>query len=478
MATISYKEAAHLLRRMGFGGSAAEIDDLVARGREGAVDYLINYSQIDNSAMEDLLQRSFDFSDPFDFPRFNIAELQRWWLTRMVFTRRQFEEKMTLFWHDHFATAVSKVPELFMYIQNLTLRNNALTRFDDLLLRVAQDPAMLIWLDGITSVRGRPNENFARELQELFSMGITDTVTGEANYTEQDVKEIARAFTGWQVAPVRDRPFEWNFFVNQALHDNTAKTVYGQTANFTGQDIITIVSARRATARYLAKKLIDYFVYPLDSSPEDLATIEKFADVYMNRNHSILELLRAIFTSDEFFSPRAQFALVKSPVELIVGAIRVLGATYNPGSVDRGQNPNLLGFFTTFLGQQLFNPPDVAGWTMNLGWVNTATLLNRFTFADFVAINRPGDPNAPGLYLSHAQLKSQAKKKAKKTVKKLLNQMGPLTVDAETMNALISYLETDDQGNFVKFSRDDLTVDKKMRGLIHLVMCMTEFQLN
>jgi peptide deformylase len=149
--------------------------------------------------MDDLLRGSFDFSNPLDFPRFNGGELQRWWFTRMVYTRRPFEEKMTLFWHNHFATSASKTGDLFIYNQNLTIRDHALDQFDKLLLRVSQDPAMLLWLDGVTNVRGKPNENFARELQELFTMGITDVVTGEANYTEEDVKEIARAFTGWKV---------------------------------------------------------------------------------------------------------------------------------------------------------------------------------------------------------------------------------------------------------------------------------------
>jgi len=139
MANITYDEAAHLLRRMGFGGSPDEIDDLSTRAREGAVDFLLNYEQIDNRSLDDLIRSSFDFSNPSDFPRFNRGELQRWWFTRMAFTRRQFEEKMTLFWHNHFATSASKTGDLFIYNQNLTLRNHALDRFDSLLFSVAQD---------------------------------------------------------------------------------------------------------------------------------------------------------------------------------------------------------------------------------------------------------------------------------------------------------------------------------------------------
>jgi uncharacterized protein (DUF1800 family) len=480
MANLSYDEAAHLLRRTGFGGSPAEIDDLVLKGREGAVDYLINYDAIDNREMEALLSRSFNFTAPFDFATFNRAEIERWWFTRMVHTRRQFQEKMTLFWHNHFATAASKVQDVFMFNQNRLLRDHGLDRFDSLLLRVAQDTAMLLWLDGITNVRGKPNENFARELQELFTMGINDVVTGERNYTEQDVKEIARAFTGWKATRRRDDPdpFNFTFFVNPDEHDNTAKTIYGQTSNFNGEDIIPIISARRATARYLVKKLFEFFVYPLGASTADKATIEKFADVYMARDHSIKEMMRAIFTSDEFYSERARFGLVKSPVELIVGSIRMLGARYNPGTSASQTNANILVGISIFLGQELFNPPDVAGWKLNLGWINTSTLLNRFTYADLFVVSRTRDLDAPGVWLSHDQLNSFTKKSSKKTVKKLLSVLGPLDVDSQTVRSLRKYLETDDAGNAVDFAADFVTIDKKVRGLVHLIMCLSEFQLN
>ena len=486
MPSITYDEAAHLLRRVGYGGSPGEIDDISLRGRDGAVDFLINYEQIDNRAMDDLLRSSFDFSDPLNFPRFNRGELQRWWFTRMTYTRRPFEEKMTLFWHNHFATSASKTGDLFIYNQNLTLRAHALDQFDSLLLRVAQDPAMLLWLDGVTNVRGKPNENFARELQELFTMGITDVVTGESNYTEMDVKEIARTFTGWKFFHPRTdtNPFTYQFVVNDPEHDNTTKTIYGgtpwaQTGNLDGADVIGIICARRATARYLVKKLFDFFVYPMDGNAADRATIEKYADVYMSRNHSIKELIRAIFTSDEFFSQRARFALVKSPVEIIVSSIRMLGARYNPGSSAReGDSNNILAAISIFLGQDLFNPPDVSGWKLNLGWINTSTLLNRFTYADLLVVNRACDLNAPGLWLSHEQLRSFAKKNSKKTVKKLLSILGPLEVGGEMIAALRTYLESDDQGNSIGFTLDDLSLDKKVRGLIHLIMCLSEFQLN
>jgi len=479
MASLDYDGAAHLLRRMGFGGNPDEIDDLTTRGREGAVDHLLNYSQIDNSALDALLVQDFDFATPpIDNKEINNNEIRRWWFTRLVNTNRQFEEKMTLFWHNHFATSSSKVQDVLMYNQNLTLRQIALDRFDNILLKVAQDPAMLVWLDGITNVLGKPNENFGRELQELFTMGINDVVTGQPNYTEQDVKEIARAFTGWKFRTNRQSGnVVYTFFVQNNEHDNTAKTIYGQTANFTGEDVISLICARQATARYLVWKLFNFFVYPMTTSAGDKSTIDKFAAVYMSNNHSIKELVRAIFTSDEFFSDRAFFSLVKQPAELVVGAIRMLGGTYNPGSnINGGRTSNTLATSSRNQGQDLFGPPDVAGWDFNLGWINTAAMLERFNFANNFANNR--NTTNPGVFVTATQLKSITKASSKKTVKRFFTRLGPLDPGSDTRKMLQNYLETGDNGQPVDYVNDDATVDKKIRGLVHQIMCLPEFQLN
>jgi uncharacterized protein (DUF1800 family) len=471
MTDLTFEHAAHLLRRAGFGGNPQEIGDLEARGREGAVDYLINYTQIDNSAMESLLASSFDFSDQREIKN---GEIRRWWYTRLVNTRRQFEEKLTLFWHNHFATSSSKVQDFFMLNQNIVLRQHALDRFDDLLLRVSQDAAMLIWLDNITNVLGRPNENFGRELQELFTMGIKDVVTGEQNYTEQDVQEVARAFTGWNYR--RQQPFP--FQLNASQHDNGSKTIFpgtpwATTGNLSGEDVITIICGRPATARYLTWKLFNFFVYPVTDSAADKATIDRFAKVYLNNNHSVKELVRAIFTSDEFFSERALFSLVKQPVELIVGSVRMIGGTYNQGNSDRGSN--ILAQLARNMGQDLFGPPDVAGWDFNLGWVNTASMLERFNFANTFLSNR--NTTNPGIFVTNAQLKSITKPSSKKTVKKFLSRLGPLSVGG-ALGTLRTYLETGDNGQHVEYVNDDATVDKKIRGLVHQIMCLPEYQLN
>jgi uncharacterized protein (DUF1800 family) len=392
----------------------------------------------------------------------------------MVNTRRQFEEKLTLFWHNHFATSSSKVQDIFMFNQNNLLRQRALNRFDDLVLRVSQDAAMLIWLDNITNVLGRPNENFGRELQELFTMGIRDVVTGEENYTEHDVQEVARAFTGWNYR--RQQPFP--FQLNAAQHDNGTKSIFlgtpwATTGNLSGEDVITILCARPATARYITWKLFNFFVYPVTDSAADKSTIDKFAKVYQNNNHSIKELIRAIFVSDEFFSERAFFSLVKQPTELVVGAIRMLGGSYNQGTGDRGSNT--LSQLARNMGQDLFAPPDVAGWDFNLGWVNTASMLERFNFANSYLSNR--NTTNPGIFVTNDHLLSITKGSAKKTVKRYLSRLGPLSV-GPALKTLRDYLETGDNGQPVTYVNDTATVDKKIRGLVHQIMCLPEFQLN
>ncbi len=481
MASINYEEAAHLLRRMGFGGNEDERNELVAKGsREAAVDFLINYNSIDNSAMDQLLATYFDFSSgPQDNTKFNQAEIRRWWTTKMVLSRRQFEEKMTLFWHNHFANALSKVQDVYMYNQNLTFRNNALGRFDDLLLKVAQDPAMLLFLDSTTSTLAAPNENWARELQELFTTGIFDVVTGQPNYTEDDVKEIAKCFTGWRFRRTQGNqsPFAYTTFIDPNQVNAGAKTVFGVTANYTGQDIITLLAAKPATGRYLVYKLFTFFVYPLDlNSAADKATIDKFANVYQSSNHSIKELVSAIFKSDEFFSTRARFGLIKMPIEFVVGAVRMLKATYIPGTAQ--QRETLLYTRSRTMGQDIFNPPDVAGWEFNLGWVSTATMLERFNFANSFITSRPNGTPPQGVFVPTAQLTTWTKANVKKTVGRFLEVLGPLAVDTPSVKELRKYLTLNDQGTAVEWVISDANVDKKVRGLVHQILCLPAFNLN
>jgi len=247
--------------------------------------------------------------------------------------------------------------------------------------------------------------------------------------------------------------------------------------NLSGEDVITVIANRAATARYLTWKLWNFFVYPLTTSSADKATVDKFAKVYLNNNHSIKELVRAIFTSDEFFSERAFFSLVKQPAELVVGAVRMLGAAYQPGTTV-GSTPrtsNALANGARNMGQDLFNPPDVAGWDFNLGWVNTASMLERFNYTNQLMTNR--NTTSPGVFVTTDQLRKYVKGNTKKTVNAFLSALN-VPVSKALRVPLQTYLTTGDTGQPIAYTTDDAYVDKKIRGLVHQIMCLPEFQLN
>jgi uncharacterized protein (DUF1800 family) len=315
-------------------------------------------------------------------------------------------------------------------------------------------------------------------------MGIFDVVTGEKNYTEDDIKEIARAFTGWNfVRPNANQPFVYAFRRNDANHDAGSKTIYSgtpfqTTGNLDGTDVIDIIARRPATPRYLVKKLFEFFVYPLDlDSSADRATADRFAKVYLDNNHSIKELARAIFTSDEFFSDRAFYALVKTPVEFVVEPIRMLGAQFNPGGPTDGRD-NSQYTRSAQLGMDVFNPPDVSGWDLNVGFINTALMLARYNVANTFATTRPANVSAPGAGVTLDQLKKYTRFSAKKTVNNFLSVLN-VSIDKQTQIALRNYLGKDDAGNPVTWDPStDAVVDKKIRGLMHLIMSLPEFSTN
>jgi uncharacterized protein (DUF1800 family) len=450
MAEWNYEQAAHLLRRAGFGGTPEDIEFFLVLGHEGAVDYLVNYEQVSDSAMEQALERR-GYLETERGQQLPLANIQQWWLFRMIHTKRPLLEKMTLFWHDHFATAVSKVVSRpLMLQQNELFRRLALGNFREMLVGVSQDPAMIVWLDNNTNVKGSPNENFARELMELFTLGITDVITGEPNYTETDIQEAARAFTGWTIRRGR-------FFFNASQHDFGQKTVLGRTGDWGGEDIVEILVELRATARFLARKLLEFFVYP-DPEPE---LIEAIADVYLDSNYDMRTVVRQILLSEVFMSEKALLANVKSPVELVVGMIRELKAEIDTRF--------LLGPLA-LMEQMLFNPPTVAGWDWGLGWINTATLLTRYNVASALASVRKtrGAAFDPARLLPKGGLQS-----AEEVVDHFLHILGPLPVASLTRQALIDYLNGD--GPFELNAR---TIDKQIRGLIHLILTLPEYQLN
>lgn len=292
-------------------------------------------------------------------------QLLQWWIARMTMVERPLREKATFFWHGHFATSIEKVREAtFMLKQNESMRSLGLGTFEPLVQAIAKDPAMMIWLDSTLNRRGSPNENFARECMELFTIGI-------GSYSDADVREAARAFTGWRVVR-KTATFEKipRFF------DDGAKTVLGQTGNFTGEQIVSLLTRQPSAARFVTSKLWSRYAYPV--LPDDPIVTELSAGFATDWN--IANLLKRIFLHPEFVSAKARQGLVKQPVEYVVGTLRTLGIT--PAAL--GARQNLVLNSLRMLNQVPFDPPSVGGWPQNGYWISTATALARANFADAI----------------------------------------------------------------------------------------------
>lgn len=374
--------ARHLLERAGFGGPPAEVDALVALGPRDAVAKLVEYPAprdepapdfltVDVSGLDDLdnltdEQRRQRLQEIQRQARQGIVALKAWWLQRMVATAHPLEEKLTLFWHGHFATEAEKVRHGHaLWRQNQTLRRHARGDFGDLLLAVSRDPAMLVYLDNQLNQEGRPNENYARELFELFSLGI-------GHYTEQDIEETARAFTGWGVRGMRQQfGQEAHFQFNPRLHDDGEKTVFGVTGRLDGADIIPLILRQPSCAPFVLAKLYRHFVTDQPTA-DDRAVIDDLADLWRDSGYHLQPVLQALFTSEAFYAERQFGAQIKSPVQLVVGTLRRCGLDL-PAEAGRG-----LVFMLAGMGQNLFDPPNVAGWPGGEDWINTSTLLQRY----------------------------------------------------------------------------------------------------
>ncbi len=362
--------AAHLLNRAGFGGLPGDIAQAVSWGMERTVDYLIDFEKIEESfpppEMPDNPKNPRDFRQLSQEERQMlrrrnreaIEEIRGWWIRRMMRTKRPLQEKLTLFWHGHFATSANDVHNArHMLVQNEFLRKNCLGNFRDLLLGISRDPGMLKYLDNNSNRKQHPNENYARELMELFSMGI-------GNYTEDDVQEAARAFTGWTF-----RGDEFVFAKFQ--HDDGRKQFLGESGDFDGTDIIDVILRQPCTARFMAKKLFEFFVYENPEPP----LLDELAARLRTHNYEFKPFLRTLFRSEVFYSPKAYRTQIKSPAQLVVGSVRLLGVSINERA---------LAVAMRALGQDLLFPPNVKGWDGGEAWINTNTLLMRYNLARYL----------------------------------------------------------------------------------------------
>ncbi|HZY84764.1 MAG TPA: DUF1800 domain-containing protein [Gemmataceae bacterium] len=360
------KWAGHLYRRAAFGGNLTELRRAVAAGHTATIDLLMKGEPKAAGLYPSLTQWGREFSK-------EIGNLRGWWVYFMLNGGHPLRERMTLFWHNHFATSVAKVTSVpLMYKQNVLLRQHALGKFEPFLQAMSKDPAMLRWLDSNSNIKGRANENYAREVMELFSLGV------HSGYTEKDIREAARAFTGWGT---NGDDYEFNAY----FHDTGTKTILGRTGNFNGEDIVRIVLQRPVTARFLVRKLYRNFLSEQHDPPD--ALIEPLADSFRKSDYDVAQLMRTMLSSRHFFSDYAFRQRIKSPVEYVLGSVRAVYRAYPEKDPNYSKLPiPMLVSRIDAMGQPLFAPPNVKGWRGAEAWLTTSTLLARQNFAQAVAM--------------------------------------------------------------------------------------------
>lgn len=432
---------AHLLRRTGFGWNAEDWKAASSLGLAG-----VTRQRLHPESVPDNLENVQDtiVGDLVDLD--NLDNIRQWWVFRMVHSSRPLEEKMALFWHQHFATANYKVNNpRWMWQQIETFRRHGLGNFRSLLLEVMRDPAMMIWLDGNTNRKGKANENFARELMELFTMGV-------GNYTETDVKESARAFTGWAY----DYPSQ-SYIFNPFLHDDGSKTFLGQTGNFHGEDIIDIVVHQPATAKFICAKLWRFFV---NASPSD-ADLAPLTQKYFQGGFEIRPVLETLFSLPQFYDPANRYVQIKNPTEFAAGILKTLQAPV----------PRDIARYIGNMGQDLLNPPSVKGWDNGDAWINTNTLGARVDFASRMinVMNRRSDFRTQ---IEEAYMSGQQQGTPQQAVQLMWNNMLPgRPLNNTVQSVLVDYV----QGGADKTPPKVLSA--KLPGLVNLVFGSPDYQL-
>jgi uncharacterized protein (DUF1800 family) len=451
----------------------------------GVLEYLLNYddqpddvdSKIGNPAYVSVLSRAGGFA-----PNTNIEDARQRWLFRMVHSRRPLQEKMALFWHNHFATAYSKLAGTFGGVLGTKLmanvsgqlpgpqgqlelfREHGMGSFTDLLIEVAQDPAMVVWLDSRVNTRQRPQENFGREIMELFTFGV-------GNYTEQDVYAAARVFTGWNLRFVggRDDPQNYyEFLFVPANHDPTEKTftfpIYSNGSTTIparaasagmqdGIDFITALARHPQTARRLARKMWNFFVSEV--VPPDEATIAAAASIYLQNGTSIRSLVNYMLRSREFLNPGNYHSRYSWPVEYVVRAIKELGWT--------GFSIDTARVSLVPMGQVLFEPPDVAGWELAQGWFSTGAMLSRMNFAGTLAFNQR---------FNLARDAAGARSSPDTLLEYMLDRLSPALYDAGPTEEFKAFLQAGGT-----WSGSDAQLQSKGNGLARLIIGSSEYQL-
>ena len=475
---------AHLLRRAGFGASRDELEEYAARGYDAVVDDLLDPERVPEPIEEDLLRRYLMSLNIEDKTRSNLWDGQTpgcdapgsaAWIYRMVHSKWPLQEKVALFWHHVFATSVNKSAHGHSSAAQIDMfHRNGMGDLRTILTDLAKDPAMIYWLDNHENHKGEVNENWGRELLELFSMGV-------GNYTEDDVQMASRAFTGWTHAQVHPTypygRFPAKFVYREDDHDDGVKTFLGETGRFNGEDIIDIIVKQPATARFISRHLYNFFVadeppvpaWP-ETSPQDPEAIDTLVETYFDSNGSIRSMLRVLFNSD--FFKEARFKKVKSPVELVAGTIKLVGSHREPWKFYN--NPPLieLHYLTNAMGQGLQLPPTVEGWHTGHEWIDGGSLNDRVNFA----VDEVADSTKPGIHSIINRLSANGGVLSpQEFVDRCLDLTGPLPVGKETSEALLEYAESGGELRFGSEAEREESSARVVR-MLQLIVASIEYQ--
>ena len=459
---------AHLMRRAGFGASRDELEARVEMGYEAVVVELLHPTDPQNLP-DDVIRRYHT-----EQAEMRLADgAAAYWLYRMITTRCPLEEKLSLFWHSLFATGYNKLNQARSLINQIDMfRRHGLGSFPTLLVELSKDPAMIIWLDNNENHKDAINENYGRELLELFSLGI-------GNYTEDDVKECARAFTGWTLGNAeymatrasRDSiwPYSriaWFYEYREADHDDGEKTFLGHTGRLNGEDIVEIIVRQEATARFVCTRLFQFFTADqVDEEGEQV--IGSMMRTYFDSNYEIRSVLSTLFNCDYFKSDKARFARVKGPVELVVGAVRLAGSYQAPT-----QGIEQVARQAMYMGQGLLQPPSVEGWHEGIEWVDSGALVER---VNFVAHELANVEN-PGVRKIIDRLAGEGVLSPEDLVDRCLDLLGPMEVSEETRESLVEYVAHQGDLSLHGHQPGD-AAEKRVGGLLSLASATKEFQL-
>jgi len=454
VASNDVKLMAHLMRRAGFGASRGRLDELVEQGYDETVENLLSAIDRPTRMTDNLIRR---YHPEYSGMMGNQSPSGNW-MYRMVSTDAPLREKVGLMWHGMFATGYSKLANgKVLHDQIRMFERHGMGSFKNLLMELSRDPAMIVWLDNSENHNGSVNENYGRELLELFSMGV-------GNYTEHDVKEAARAFTGWTIGnteymtlkSARDSVWPYgrlsfHFEYKEDDHDNGEKEFLGHKGNLNGEDIVDIICDQPATAAFLSRHMYSFFVadeppvpewpYKEPRDPEAIAALSK---VYFDSDYNIEEMLRFLFKSDFFKSEQARYQRVKSPAELVAGVLRLTGE-FNRPKVD--MNPTNLQ--STYMGQWLLNPPSVEGWHWGTEWIDSGALVERVNFAS----ERLGNIESPGVQTLIDRILSDSNGglNAEDLVERALDELSVADISEKTRSALVEFAKTQvnqlDSGN-------------------------------